>query len=201
MHLASYVANSVATKHQLPQIAKNYLEVAPIEIDSLLGKGQGKLTKEQVALSDYAPYAAQKADHIVRLSAILQQTLSSNGNLLGLYQYYELPLIEVLNKVERNGIRVDAVALAKQSMQLGKQLEKLQLQVFEIAGEEFNLSSPKQLQTIFYEKLELPIFKENEDRSTVNSRACIARVSARLRNAEAYSRASITEQTEVDLYG
>lgn len=162
VHLASYVANSVATKHQLPQIAKNYLEVAPIEIDSLLGKGRGKLSKEQVALSDYAPYAAQKADHIVRLSAILQQTLSSNGNLLGLYQYYELPLIEVLNKVERNGIRVDAVALAKQSMQLGKQLEKLQLQVFEIAGEEFNLGSPKQLQTIFYEKLELPILKKTK---------------------------------------
>jgi DNA polymerase-1 len=120
------------------------------------------LSKEQVALSDYAPYAAQKADHIVRLSAILQQTLSSNGNLLGLYQYYELPLIEVLNKVERNGIRVDAVALAKQSMQLGKQLEKLQLQVFEIAGEEFNLGSPKQLQTIFYEKLELPILKKTK---------------------------------------
>ena len=162
VHLASYVANSVATKHQLPQIAKNYLEVALIEIDSLLGKGRGKLSKEQVALSDYAPYAAQKADHIVRLSATLQQTLSSNGNLLGLYQYYELPLIEVLNKVERNGIRVDAVALAKQSMQLGKQLEKLQLQVFEIAGEEFNLGSPKQLQTIFYEKLELPILKKTK---------------------------------------
>lgn len=162
VHLASYVANSVATKHQLPQIAKNYLEVAPIEIDSLLGKGRGKLSKEQVALLDYAPYAAQKADHIVRLSAILQQTLGSNGNLLGLYQYYELPLIEVLNKVERNGIRVDSVALAKQSMQLGKQLEKLQLQVFEIAGEEFNLGSPKQLQTIFYEKLELPILKKTK---------------------------------------
>tara|TARA_B110000037_G_scaffold198014_1_gene236555 strand:- start:2223 stop:4970 length:2748 start_codon:yes stop_codon:yes gene_type:complete len=162
VHLASYVANSVATKHQLPQITRNYLEVTPIAIESLLGKGRGKLSREQVALADYASYAAQKADHILRLSAILQQTLSSNGNLLGLYQYYELPLIEVLNKVERNGIRVDAVALAKQSKQIGKQLEKLQLQVFKIAGEEFNLSSPKQLQTIFYEKLELPILKKTK---------------------------------------
>jgi DNA polymerase-1 len=162
VHLASYVANSVVTKHQLPQITRNYLEVTPIAIESLLGKGRGKLSREQVALADYASYAAQKADHILRLSAILQQTLSSNGNLLGLYQYYELPLIEVLNKVERNGIRVDAVVLAKQSKQIGKQLEKLQLQVFEIAGEEFNLSSPKQLQTIFYEKLELPILKKTK---------------------------------------
>lgn len=162
VHLASYVTNSVATKHQLPQITRNYLEVTPIDISSLLGKGRGKLSPEQVALSDYAPYAAQKADHVLRLSATLHQTLSSNGNLLGLYQYYELPLIEVLNKIERNGIRVDAVALAKQSKQIGKQLEKLQLQVFEIAGEEFNLSSPKQLQTIFYEKLELPILKKTK---------------------------------------
>ena len=162
VHLASYVTNSVATKHQLPQITRNYLEVTLIEIESLLGKGRGKLSREQVAVVDYAPYAAQKADHILRLSATLQQNLSSNGNLLGLYQYYELPLIEVLNKVERNGIRVDAVALAKQSKQIGKQLEKLQLQVFEIAGEEFNLSSPKQLQTIFYEKLELPILKKTK---------------------------------------
>ena len=162
VHLASYVANSVATKHQLPDIARNYLELAPIDIDSLLGKGRNKLSREQVVLDDFASYAAQKADHILRLSAILEQTLRSNGHLLGLYQYYELPLIEVLGTVERNGIRVDATTLAKQSKQLGKQLEKLQLQVFEIAGEEFNIGSPKQLQTIFYEKLELPVLKKTK---------------------------------------
>ncbi len=162
VHLASYVANSVATKHQLPDIARNYLELAPIDIDKLLGKGRNKLNREEVVLDDFAPYAAQKADHILRLSATLEQILRNNGHLLGLYQYYELPLIEVLGTVERNGIRVDATTLAKQSKQLGKQLEKLQLQVFEIAGEEFNIGSPKQLQTIFYEKLELPVLKKTK---------------------------------------
>ena len=162
VHLASYVANSVASKHLLPDIARNYLDLSPIDIDSLLGKGRSKLSKQQVALADFASYAAQKADHILRLSATLQQNLSSNGHLLGLYQYYELPLIEVLNTVERNGIKVDAITLAKQSKQLGKQLEKLQLAVFEIAGEEFNLGSPKQLQSIFYEKLELPVLKKTK---------------------------------------
>ncbi|MEX0965075.1 MAG: DNA polymerase I [Pseudohongiellaceae bacterium] len=162
VHLASYVANSIATKHQLPDIARNYLALAPIDIDSLLGKGRNKLSKDQVALGDFAAYAAQKADHILRLSALLEQTLRSNGHLLGLYQYYELPLIEVLCTVERNGIRVDATTLAKQSKQLGKQLEKLKLQVFEIAGEEFNIGSPKQLQTIFYEKLALPVLKKTK---------------------------------------
>lgn len=162
VHLASYVANSVASKHLLPDIARNYLDFSPIDIDSLLGKGRSKLSKPQVALADFASYAAQKADHILRLSATLQQNLSSNGHLLGLYQYYELPLIEVLSTVERNGIKVDSIALAKQSKQLGKQLEKLQLAVFEIAGEEFNLGSPKQLQSIFYEKLELPVLKKTK---------------------------------------
>ncbi|MDG2338247.1 MAG: DNA polymerase I [Gammaproteobacteria bacterium] len=162
MHLASYVANSVASKHLLPDIARNYLDLSPIDIDSLLGKGRSKLSKQQVALADFASYATQKADHILRLSATLQQNLSSNGHLLGLYQYYELPLIEVLNTVERNGIKVDAITLAKQSKQLGKQLDKLQLAVFEIAGEEFNLGSPKQLQSIFYEKLELPVLKKTK---------------------------------------
>ncbi len=162
VHLASYVANSVATKHQLPEITRNYLDVAPIDIDSLLGKGRNKLSTEQVPLTEFMPYAAQKADHILRLAATLNQTLRSNGHLLGLYQYYELPLIDVLGTVERNGIRVDAMTLAKQSKQLGKQLEKLQLQVFEIAGEEFNIGSPKQLQTIFYEKLQLPVLKKTK---------------------------------------
>ena len=160
--LASYVANSVATKHQLAEIARYYLQVAPIEIDGLLGKGRSKLSKQQVALADFGPYAAEKADHTLRLSALLTETLSNNGKLLGLYQYYELPLISVLNTIERNGIRVNATTLAKQSQQLGTQLAKLQLEVFEIAGEEFNLGSPKQLQTIFYEKLALPILKKTK---------------------------------------
>lgn len=162
VHLASYVANSVATRHQLPEITRNYLDVAPIDIDILLGKGRNKLSREQVALDEFLPYAAQKADHILRLSATLDQTLRSNGHLQGLYQYYELPLIGVLGTVERNGIRVDATILAKQSKELGRQLDKLQLQVFEIAGEEFNIGSPKQLQTIFYEKLELPVLKKTK---------------------------------------
>ncbi len=162
VHLASYVANSVATKHQLPEITRYYLQVAPVELESLLGKGRNKLSNQQVVIADYTLYAAQKADHIFRLGITLEHTLANNGHLLGLYQYYELPLIEVLAKVERHGIRVDAMTLAKQSKQLGTQLAKLQLAVFEIAGEEFNLGSPKQLQSIFYEKLKLPVLKKTK---------------------------------------
>ncbi len=160
--LASYVANSVASKHQLADIARNYLDLSPTDLESLLGKGRSKLSRQEVVIADFSFYAAEKADHILRLAITLEQTLASNGHLLGLYQYYEIPLIEVLGTVERYGIRVDATRLARQSEQLGTQLAKLQLAVFEIAGEEFDLGSPKQMQSIFYDKLKLPVLKKTK---------------------------------------
>lgn len=160
--LASYVANSVATRHGLPDIARNYLDISIIEIADLLGKGKNKLSLEAVAIEKLSDFAAKKADMIHRLSIHLQQELTVNGHLLGLYRYYELPLIEVLQKVERNGIKVDAIVLAKQSKELGKQLKKLELAVYELAGEEFNLGSPKQLQSIFYDKLQIPVLKKTK---------------------------------------
>ena len=84
--------------------------------------------------------------------------MKAAGELAGLYRYYEAPLISVLQQVERNGL-LDAGVLEKQSAELAEQLERIQTQVFALAGEEFNLSSPKQLQSIFYEKLELPVLK------------------------------------------
>lgn len=160
--LASYVLNSVAIKHHLPDIARYYLEMTPIELESVLGKGRKKLKPAEVKIADYGDYAAQKADAVLRLGHYLEQTLANEGHLLGLYQYYELPLIEVLQTVERNGIRLDKKILAQQSKQIEKQLDKLQTEVFDMAGEEFNLGSPKQLQSILYEKLELPVLKKTK---------------------------------------
>ncbi len=160
VHLASYVLNSVAVKHQLDAIARFYLDVNPMELESLQGKGRNKLSLPQIGIKDFTAYACEKADLILRLAISLEQDMRGEGHLAGLYQYYETPLIEALQKVERNGIKLDAKVLNKQSKQLEKQLAKLQEQVYELAGEEFNLSSPKQLQTIFYEKLELPVLKK-----------------------------------------
>ena len=132
--LASYVVNSVASKHKLADIAAIYLQVEAKPLEDLLGKGRGKLSENEVAIDDYAPYAAERADLILRLASTLEHELTIHGHLLGLYQYYEIPLIQVLGNMERNGILVDAVLLAKQSKELGTQLAKLQLAVFEIAG-------------------------------------------------------------------
>jgi DNA polymerase-1 len=160
--LASYVLNSVAIKHSLPDIIRHYLEITPRDIEGKLGKGRKKLTPSQLAVDDFYHYAAEKADAIFRLALHLEQTLAGEGHLLGLYQHYEMPLVEALQQTERNGIRLDKVVLAKQSKEIEKQLQKLQLEVFELAGEEFNLGSPKQLGTILYEKLELPVLKKTK---------------------------------------
>ena len=158
--LASYVLNSVASKHSLPDIARYYLDVSPRELEDLTGKGRNRLSPRAIAVEEYSNYACEKADLTLRLATYLNAELSSHGHLSGLYKYYELPLVEVLQTIERNGIRVDAEVFKQQSSELAKKLDELESESFAIAGEEFNLSSPKQLQSIFFEKLDLPILKK-----------------------------------------
>lgn len=160
--LQSYVANSVATKHHLQEIVEYYLSLTITDLSEKLGKGKSKLSLSQLSIADYSQYAAEKVDYIFRLSLLLSQSLKSEGHLHGVYHYYERPLVEVLQKMERNGIKVDSAVLNKQSEEIGLQLDKLQAEVYALAGEEFNLGSPKQLQTIFYEKLELPVLKKTK---------------------------------------
>ena len=160
--LASYVLNSVAVKHTLPDIIRYYLDLEPIDLEALQGKGRSKLARTDINLTDYSMYAAQRVDFINRLAIILEHDMKAAGELSGLYRHYETPLILVLQQMERNGIALDAGVLKQQSVELADQLDRIQSKVFEIAGEQFNLSSPKQLQTIFYEKLELPILKKTK---------------------------------------
>jgi len=160
--LASYVLNSVAIKHQLIDIARHYLGAELIELESLLGKGRGKKRRSEISIPEYTRFAAQQADMVLRLGLHLEQSLAREERLLGVYKYYELPLIEALQTVERNGIKLDREVLSRQSAKIGKQIEALQQEVFTQAGEEFNLGSPKQLQAVLYEKLELPVLKKTK---------------------------------------
>ena len=158
--LASYVLNSVAVKHKLNDIARYYLDTSLVGLEELLGKGRNKLTQKEVSIDKFADYANERVDFIHRLAIFLEQELASHGQLLGLYRYYELPLIEVLQHIERNGILLDKKVLARQSTDIGKKLDQLQAEIYKIAGEEFNIGSPKQLQSIFFEKLNLPVLKK-----------------------------------------
>ena len=158
--LASYVANSVAVRHQLDAIALRYLESAPPNLESLTGKGRGRLAMHQLDIDDFGAWAGERADLILRLAGVLEQHLRDNGHLEGLYRYFEMPLAPVLQRMERNGILLDPEALQRQSAELAVQLEALEQSAFELAGESFNLSSPKQLQALLYDKLQLPVVRK-----------------------------------------
>ncbi|MEX0619011.1 MAG: DNA polymerase I [Pseudohongiellaceae bacterium] len=160
--LASYVLNSIALSHQYEAMAKHYLEVTPVDIAQLQGKGRKKLFLGAIEIEPFADYAAEKADLILRLSIRLRERLAETGKLQGLYDYYECPLIPVLQKMERTGIEMDAKVLRQQSGEIALKLKELEQKVFALAGEQFNLGSPKQLQTILYEKLELPVVKKTK---------------------------------------
>ena len=158
--LTSYVLNSVAVKHSLPDITNYYLDITAVKLEDLIGKGRNKLALHEVAIDDYANYAAEKADLVLRLCTYLEQKLDAEGRLAGVYKYYELPLVEVLQSIERSGVRIDKKVLEKQGKELARKLNELEKAVYDIAGEQFNLSSPKQLQGILYQKLKLPILKK-----------------------------------------
>ena len=156
----SYVLNSVAIDHSLASIAEHYLHLSTVKIEELLGKGKGKMTFSQLDLDAASRYAGRKADLALRLGEFLADQLAKTGELAGLHKFYELALIPVLQRMERCGILVDAELLGKQSQAIGLRLIEVEREAYRLAGEEFNLGSPKQLQTIFYEKLGLPVLKK-----------------------------------------
>ncbi len=159
-HTASYVMNSVAIDHQLHKIAHHYLGLRVQSLEEVVGKGKFRLQVSQLDSATAAGFSGRNADVILRLSLHLEQQLKQTGQLGGLYHYYELALIPVLQRMERYGILVDAELLGKQSVALGERLIEVERSAFSLAGEEFNLGSPKQLQHIFYEKLKLPVLKK-----------------------------------------
>ncbi len=158
--LQSYVLNSVAHKHTLDRLASHYLQEDKLMLDELLGKGRNKLSYAQLELEQARDYSAQNADFIFRLQQGLEIKLQHTGLLADVYRYHEIALMPVLLGMEEKGIRVDLEELAKQSEELALRLAELEQEAYKLAGEEFNLGSPAQLQKIFYEKLEYPVLSK-----------------------------------------
>jgi len=158
--LESYVLNATATRHDMDSLALFYLDKKTIHFQDIAGKGAKQLTFNQIALEEAAPYAAEDADITLQLHRCLSAQLEKLPGLNKVLSDIEIPLVPILSDVERNGALVDAKLLGEQSLELGQRLNELQLQAFELAGEEFNLSSPKQLGAILFEKLELPVIKK-----------------------------------------
>ena len=157
--LASYVLDSTL-RHNMDDMAIRYLSHSTIHYEDVAGKGAKQITFNQVDIETAAPYAAEDADITLRLHQILWPQLQQTNSLETVYKEIELPLLPVLSRMERNGVLLDVIMLAKQSKQLTKRLKELELEIYEIAGEEFNIGSPKQLQVILFEKLALPVISK-----------------------------------------
>ncbi|WP_339463689.1 DNA polymerase I [Pseudomonas sp. EA_105y_Pfl2_R69] len=172
--LESYVLDATATRHDMDSLALKYLDHSNIRFEDIAGKGAKQLTFDQIDLAQAAPYAAEDAEVTLRLHQHLWAKLSAEPSLAKVLQEIEMPLVPVLARIERQGALVDAKLLGLQSNELGEKLVALERQAFEIAGEEFNLASPKQLGVILYEKLGLPVISKTAKGQASTAEAVLA---------------------------
>ena len=158
--LQSYVLNSTANRHDMDTLAETHLGRKTINFEDIAGKGAKQLTFNQIAVETAATYAAEDADITLNLHQVLYPQLEACESLKKVYQDIELLLVPVLSRIERTGAVVDAHLLGQQSQQLAERIVELEREAYDLAGEEFNLNSPKQLQVLFFEKLGLPVIKK-----------------------------------------
>lgn len=156
----SYVLNSVSSRHDMDTLARNYLGVETITFESIAGKGAKQLTFNQLDLEKAGPYAAEDADITLRLHQVLRPQLAEVGKLQSVYEDIDLPLVPVLSRMEQRGTLINAGTLRQHSQELAERMAELEKEAHQVAGENFNLGSPKQLQVIFYEKMGLPVIKK-----------------------------------------
>lgn len=158
--LASYVYNSVGGKHDMDSLALRFLQHSCISFEQIAGKGKKQLTFNQIELDQASPYAAEDADVTLRLHNRLMSNIEKDEKLKSIYEEIEVPLVPVLSRIERTGVFIDDMKLAAQSQEIAQRLDELEQQAYEIAEQEFNMNSPKQLQAILFEKMGLPVIKK-----------------------------------------
>ncbi len=158
--LESYVLNSTATKHNMDDLAKVYLGINTTHYEDVAGKGAKQIGFQEVAIELAAPYAAEDADITLQLHQVLSEKLAQQPTLLKLYREMEVPLISVLARIENNGVLIDDAMLALQSLELSSKIVSLEHHAHNLAGQAFNMGSPKQIQEILYDQQKLPILKK-----------------------------------------
>lgn len=158
--LASYVLNSVSSRHDMDTLSLQYLGHKTTSYESVAGKGAKQKRFDQVPIAEAAPYAAEDADITLRLHQALWPKVSEIAGLKSILRELELPLLPILGMMERRGVLVNADRLTVQSQEIGKELKEIEQDAFAIAGDPFNLNSPKQLQVILFEQLGLPVKKK-----------------------------------------
>ncbi|MEE1992623.1 DNA polymerase I [Pseudomonas syringae pv. syringae] len=172
--LESYVLDSTATRHDRDSLVAKYLTHTPINFQEIAGKGAKQLSFDQIALEQAGNYAAEEADLTLRLHEVFDARLAAIPTLQPVLNDIEMPLVPVLARIERQGALVDANLLGIQSVELGDKMTALEREAFAIAGEEFNLGSPKQLGVILYEKLGMPILSKTATGQASTAEAVLA---------------------------
>jgi DNA polymerase-1 len=158
--LESYVLDSTASRHDMDTLALRHLSHKTIHYEDVAGKGAKQIGFNEVSIEVASEYAAEDADITFQLHEKLWPQLEKHKSLVKVFNEIELPLIPVLSRMERNGVLIDKDKLDKQSQQISKRLAELEQQAYKEAGEEFNLGSPKQIQTILFDKLGLPVISK-----------------------------------------
>ena len=198
--LESYVLNSVGSRHNMDVLAERHLGRKTIHFEDIAGKGAKQLTFNEIALEQASEYAAEDADIALQLHEVLWPQLQGIESLRGVYCDIEAPLIPILSTVERHGALVDGRLLAQHSAELADRIEALKAEAWLLADEEFNLDSPKQLQRIFYEKLELPVLKKTPKGQPSTAEPVLVDLARDFELPRDHSRVPRPRQAEVDLH-
>jgi len=155
--LESYVLDSTASRHDMDSLALKYLDRTTITYEDVAGKGAKQIPFNRVPVETAARYAAEDAEVTLRLHQCLWPRLMQTEGLQNLYEEIEMPLLPVLSRMERNGVTIDAGMLREQSGELEHRMQDIERRAHDIAGEPFNIGSPKQIQAILYEKMRIPV--------------------------------------------
>jgi len=158
--IESYCFNSVATRHNMDALAEKYLGYKTVKFEEIAGKGAKQLTFNQIELDKAGHYAAEDADITFRLHQAIFPKLEKLKEQLSVFNEIEMPLLPVLARMEQHGVLIDSDLLDQQSHEIGMRLSELEVEAHNIAGQSFNLSSPKQLQKILFEDLKIPVIKK-----------------------------------------
>jgi DNA polymerase-1 len=158
--IESYCLNSVATRHNMDALAEKYLGYKTVHFEDIAGKGKKQLTFNQIEIEKAGHYAAEDADITLRLHQAIFPQLEKKTDQLSVFNEVEMPLVPVLARMEQHGVLIDSDLLNEQSHSIGMRLQELEIQAHDIAGQTFNLASPKQLQKILFEDLKIPVIKK-----------------------------------------
>ena len=158
--LQSYVLNSTASRHNMDALAQHYLGYETVHYEDIAGKGAKQKTFDQIEIEPAANYAAEDADVTLRLHQTLLPQLEAEESLDRVYREIEMPLVDVLLEIEQTGVLIDEKLLQAQSREVDRKMQKIEQEIYTEAGQVLNLSSPKQIQEVLFEKLELPVLRK-----------------------------------------